>query len=345
MVGIDGLSFDEPGVGAMGGSAAADPMVHSLAVGVTMNVTMKRFFTPLAVVALPLLGGCTSVSGIDDYVFDGVGGGGAAHSGGGGSAGSSSGTGGAGGDGGDGGDGGEGGGSCPEQVIPFPATDLDHLVPAGVSFVHVKAWGGGGNQECDNDSGFGGVGGFTEAIFPVTPGAPLIVIVGRRKMSQPRTPTELVSFGFPGLGAGGLSGVFTGPAPLAANDQGRALIIAGGGGGAGALAENCNHGYPGNHPDFAGGQVGTMLGDNGNININSGGGGFEGGNGGTGDIDAGYGGSHHVATTALDSNVEYSTTGALSPPQVLDTDYADDAGKMEEPGRVVLRYSCSEPAL
>ncbi len=304
---------------------------------------MLRLTLRLTVFPLALLCSCTSISGVDNYVFDGIGGSGATHAGGGGSGGTgANGGGGEGGKGGEGGEGGDGGASCTDERILFPTTDFDHVVPPDVSFLHVKAWGGGGNQECTNDSGRGGVGGFTEAIFTVTPGTPLIVIVGRRKTGSALTTEEQQSFGFPGQGAGGLSGLFEGPAPLAHTERSRALIIAGGGGGAGALAENCNHGHPGNSPTNAGGQL-TMLGDKGNININSGGGGYAGGNGGSGNIDPGFGGTWYVKGTALSSSEQWGEAGDLTVPGSFDPDYEGDAGAQEKPGLVVLHYLCDEP--
>ncbi|MBW2453580.1 MAG: hypothetical protein JRI68_03680 [Deltaproteobacteria bacterium] len=287
---------------------------------------MIRLGKVLVIATLPLLFGCGGKATVDVPLATGSGG-----------------TGGQAGGGGAGANGGEGGGtSCTDVLLSFTETDLDHAVPAGVSYLHAKAWGGGGNQECFNDTGFGGVGGFTEAIFPVTPGTPLIVIVGGRKLIDPLSPEEQVTLGFPGQGAGGLSGLFEGPGPIDDGDRDRALIIAGGGGGAGALAQNCSHGHPGNHPTMAGGQP-TMLGQAGNIMVNSGGGGYEGGKGGVTDMDPGWGGTGFVQDSALASILESSETGAFDPPAVTDPDYDGEAGMQERPGLVVLSYLCDGP--
>ena len=186
------------------------------------------------------------------------------------------------------------------------------------------------------------MGGFTEAVFSVTPGEPLTVLVGGRKTFEDLTAAEQLSLGFPGRGAGGLSGIFTGAQPLTADSYDRALIIAGGGGGAGALGGDCNHGHPGNHPTQAGGQS-TMLGENGNIHINSGGGGYRGGDGGATDMIAGKGGTGHVAATALASNMQNGGTGNLTPPRAGDPDYQSETAMQERPGLVVMHFLCDGP--
>lgn len=215
-------------------------------------------------------------------------------------------------------------------------------MPPGVSFLHAKAWGGGGNQECTN-GGSGGVGGFTEAVLAVTPGDPLVIIVGGRKMST-LNDLEKVMLGFPGIGAGGLSGVFQGPGPIDQTSGALALIIAGGGGGA-ALGTPCAHGNPGNHLTLAGTQA-DMLGANGTAGMNyrnSGGGGFKGGDAGSADDQAGKGGKQRVAPAALDSVVLWSEPGDLFPPRLTDPDYVGAAGVQEQRGRVVLHFLCEAP--
>lgn len=56
------------------------------------------------------------------------------------------------------------------------------IVPAGVTRMHVRLWGGGGGgggAYSDGGAGSGGAGGgFTEGIFPVTPNASIFVTIG-----------------------------------------------------------------------------------------------------------------------------------------------------------------------
>ncbi len=300
--------------------------------------------TTLVVVALSVLSGCTSLSGLDDKVFD-LADAGDGQAGSGGSAGTG-GSAGAGGDGGDGGAGGAGGG-CTDQMVEFSDTTYGLVVPAGVSWLHAKAWGGGGNDECDTaGTGTGGVGGFTEAVFQVTPGDPLSVVVGKRKLPDPLTLEEQRAMGFPGVGAGGLSGVFSGGEMVVADDLLRALIIAGGGGGAGNYQGTCEPAGAGNAP-VSGGQSGTMLGEDGS-DLNSGGGGYEGGNAGDDQTvvpHAGFGGKGFVHSSARTPGVDpaFEQSGSHLPPGIDDDDWADGAGAPETPGRVVLRFYCSEP--
>jgi len=296
--------------------------------------------------ALPLLCGCTALSGLDDKVFDlapqgqtGAGGTGTGGDGGGISDGG-------GGEGGDGGEGGAGGG-CTDQVIAFSATDTNHVVPEGMSYVHIKAWGAGGNEECLNMSpdGHGGVGGFTEAVFEVTPGTTLAIIVGDRRTFSALDDAFRRESGFPGRGAGGLSGVFDAPAPEKGTERNGAILIAGGGGGAGVVdgpPSNCKPGGTGNHPTEAGGQVDTMLGQDGSRDINSGGGGWEGGTGGLTDLVAGAGGTGWIRPDGQLGQMLYREKCAPLPPGNLDDDWDGAAGAQENPGRVVLRYYCDE---
>ncbi|MBW2453292.1 MAG: hypothetical protein JRI68_02225 [Deltaproteobacteria bacterium] len=304
---------------------------------------MSGWLRAVVIGSLPLLCGCTSLSGIDDKVFD------LADAG----AGEQDGGGGAGADGGDGGDAFDGG-SCSDPVLVFTESAFQQVVPDKMHYLHAKAWGAGGNTECNHipDDGAGGVGGFTEAIFAVNPGEPLIVIVGGRRLAA-LTPQEQIDFGFPGRGAGGLSGVFEGPPPLGEGDQLRALIIAGGGGGAGvdapdggATGNDCHPGGTGNHTDSGG--AGSMLGENGDEDINSGGGGYQGGK--AGDMQSqdeadwgGFGGTGYVRAGALSERMGSVERSAPLPPGSDDEDWEPPAGVQEKPGRVVLRFYCSQP--
>ena len=99
---------------------------------------------------------------------------------------------------------------CAE--IDFTMTETQELfeVPANVRYMHVKAWGAGGNGELGCSYGNGGRGGYSEAVFEVVPGTSLIVIVGKRGRAG-MTGEEIVRFGFGNWGGGGLSGIFLGP--------------------------------------------------------------------------------------------------------------------------------------
>lgn len=235
-------------------------------------------------------------------------------------------------------------GACAETAFKLTETQVSFKVPKSGRFMHVKAWGAGGNGEGQCKTSDGGPGGYSEAVFAVDgrliyPGAPLIVIVGKRGRSG-MTGEQRLKFGFGNWGGGGLSGVFTGGSTITAKSSGRALIIAGGGGSAGA--PGCHPGGPGNHPK-AGGQS-TMLGGAGADGINGGGGGYAGGTGGA-KGEAGLGGSGFVSKTAKRSRLLYAAVGAGLPPHTKDSDYDGTAGKTEQSGRIVIRFVCSEPAV
>jgi len=231
-------------------------------------------------------------------------------------------------------------GGVPRTDITYHLTETREVfpVPDDVGFMHVKAWGSGGNGEqgCmpDGTEPNGGPGGFSEAIFEVTPGEPLIVFVGWRAQLS-TTDAEIMRYGFPAPGGGGLSGVFSGQDPVSATDRDRAMIIAGGGGSAGA--PGCLPGGAGNHRN-AGGED-TMQGSRGGDDINGGGGGYHGGRGGArGEI--GRGGTGYVSEAALESAILSSEPGVnVDPPRTDDPDYVDDAGASETQGHVVIRFS------
>jgi len=234
---------------------------------------------------------------------------------------------------------GEGGSaeSCGNATFELTETQEVFYVPESVSYMHVKAWGAGANGEGQCSFDDSGLGGFTEAVFPVTPGMPLIVIVGQRGRAG-MEGEDYIKFGFGDWGGGGLSGVFLGPELIDETSSDRALIIAGGGGSAGA--PGCHPGGTGNHPD-AGGRT-TMLGGPGADEINGGGGGLEGGLGGAKGEGA-LGGTGFVAEGAEWSEMLYSEPGSEFPPRTDDPDYTDDAGQGETAGRVVIHFSCAPP--
>lgn len=213
-------------------------------------------------------------------------------------------------------------------------------MPQLARYMHVKAWGAGGNQEgqCGSQED-AGIGGYSEAAFEVLPGADLIIIVGKRGKAG-LAGEEIMRFGFGNWGGGGLSGVFRGPTTITDQDCSKALIIAGGGGSAGA--PGCHPGGTGNHP-AAGGEP-TMQGGAGADGINGGGGGCVGGSGGA-KGEAGKGGAGFVDPSALKSVMLHSDPGSGAPPKTTDPDYDGKAGTAEQSGRVVLHFVCSVPPI
>jgi hypothetical protein len=236
-------------------------------------------------------------------------------------------------------DAGEDGTVCGTASFDLSETQELLTVPSNVSYMHVKAWGAGGNGEGQCPVEDGGIGGYSEAVFQVLPGTNLIVIVGQRGKAG-MTGEQLFKFGFGQWGGGGLSGVFSGTDPIDESSNARALVIAGGGGG--ASAPGCHPAGTGNHPS-AGGQT-TMQGSSGTDDVNSGGGGYLGGTGG-GHLEGGKGGTGFVAPSAIDSKMEYVEPESVKPPNTDDPDYDGIAGGVEKNGRVVIHFSCTGPVI
>jgi hypothetical protein len=231
-------------------------------------------------------------------------------------------------------------GSCASASYKVTETQETFTVLSNARYMHVKAWGAGGNGEgqCTptDDSG---LGGYSEGVFKVTGGTSYIIIVGKRGRAG-MSGEDRMRFGFGDWGGGGLSGVFRGGAKITSADSSRALIIAGGGGSAGA--PGCHLGGTGNHPS-AGGQS-TMQGGVGADEINGGGGGYVGGSGGA-KGEAAKGGTGFVDSSAISSNKLYAQPGSGLPPKTTDKDYDGEAGKGEQSGRVVLHFTCTIPSL
>ena len=232
---------------------------------------------------------------------------------------------------------------CAETHFPLSETEEHFVVPDNARYMHVKAWGSGGNGEgqCGTPDTEGGLGGYSEAVFEVAPGTPLVVIVGE----PGRAGDPEMRFGFGNRGGGGLSGVFLGPDTITPTDYDLALIIAGGGGS--ASVPTCLPGGTGNHTDpaIAGGMpdmesgVGTDP-----DGILGGGAGYRGGTGG--DIcTPGKGGTGYIAPEALPehSQMLFSQPGAGIPPKTDDDDYLAPTGETESPGQVVIRFICTLP--
>jgi hypothetical protein len=228
---------------------------------------------------------------------------------------------------------------CEEVVSTVTETQEVFTVPPNVRYMHVKAWGAGGNGEGQCAFDDSGLGGFAEAVFEVDPGDPLVIIVGKRGRAG-MSGEERVRFGFGDWGGGGLSGVFRGPDLITADDRDRALVIAGGGGSAGA--PGCHPGGTGNHPSAGG--MPSMQGGPGGDDINGGGGGYEGGAGGARGEPA-RGGTGYVSSEALDFRLLCSEPGSGRPPRTDDADYDGVAGSGEASGLVITRFVCEEPPL
>lgn len=162
-------------------------------------------------------------------------------------------------------------GSSTTVTTPYDTAGTDtYTVPAGITSITVKAWGGGGaggngDGGTTGTGGNGGGGGYAKAVLSVTPGETLDVTVG-----SGGADSGTVSSG--GGNGGGFSAV---------QRSGTYLIQAGGGGGGGGARGN-NNGNGG-----AGGAGGGATAVNGSQGSSSGGGG-------------GYGGSTTLTGTPSD---------------------------------------------
>jgi hypothetical protein len=235
-------------------------------------------------------------------------------------------------------------GYCIELDRTFSETQELFTIPAGVRYMHVKAWGAGGNEEhlpgtCPGIVDDGGLGGYSEAVFEVSPGTDLIFIVG--KLGRAGVSEEdRIRFGFGNWGGGGLTGVFLGPTLINETDLSTALIIAGGGGGSGG--DCANPAGTGNSAE-SGGQP-TMQGGAGADDVNGGGGGYHGGTGGERG-GPGMGGEGFVAESAIESIMKHSEPGAGVPPDTDDEDYDGTAGSYEQNGLLIIRFVCTVPPI
>ncbi|NMC71329.1 MAG: hypothetical protein GYA57_14860 [Myxococcales bacterium] len=238
--------------------------------------------------------------------------------------------------------------ACGTGDFSFENTQEAYTAPLGARYMYIKAWGAGANGEtldCSFPSD-GGLGGYTEAVYELlaTP-PPFIVIVGGPGSAG---RAGAMQFGWGSDGGGGLSGVFIGPDPVGPDDQDKALVIAGGGGGA---WPGCHPGGTGNHPTAAGGESSMLggLGRSGDIGVNGGGGGYHGGTGGArGEV--GKGGTGFVdddrpGMRLVRHRILYSEPGSGAVPNNTDPDYLAGTGICEAPGHVVIHFTCEEPPL
>ncbi|SDO25827.1 conserved repeat domain-containing protein, partial [Polaromonas sp. JS666] len=146
--------------------------------------------------------------------------------------------------------------------ITYSGADQTFTVPANITSVYIKAWGGGGggsNQAYYANQYGGGGGGFAEGTLAVTGGSSLGVRVG----GGGRIDDTVGVYGGGGAGGtgqatanggsgGGLSGVFVGT-----YTQANARVIAGGGGGS---SPGGDVGTPGGGGGGGGGLNGGTLG-------------------------------------------------------------------------------------
>lgn len=169
--------------------------------------------------------------------------------------------------------------------------DTNIIVPAGVNYMYAKVWaggGGGGSFGGWSRGSYGGAGGHSRGIIPVTPGETLAIRVPRGGYNRPESTGAPYGGGAKtsgsgdnqyGGGGGGYCGIFRSGSPL---------LMAGGGGGGGSVSgrEQWSHGGGG----------GGLTGEKGLSNENyawAGGGGTQtaGGAGGTGSVNNGQAGS------------------------------------------------------
>ncbi|TNF30989.1 MAG: hypothetical protein EP329_12940, partial [Deltaproteobacteria bacterium] len=133
-------------------------------------------------------------------------------------------------------------GASGSQAFAHTGAAQQFTVPADVTEVTVRAWGAGGGGGSATP---GAAGGYAQATLSVTQGDVLTVVVGGRGIAQAvgdgAIPGGYGGGGYSGVpytveiggSGGGLSGVFSGSAPLTfdATGQSRAIVIAGGGAG------------------------------------------------------------------------------------------------------------------
>lgn len=178
-----------------------------------------------------------------------------------------------------------GGGCISENSTVFDTAGADtYVVPAGVTSITVKMWGGGGGGGAGSTNGDGGAGGgagYVESTLAVTPSETLNIYVGSAGGGGT----------YPGTSGGGGGG--GGHSEI--NRSGTNLLIAAGGGGGGG-GDNSS-GTPGG----AGGAGGGTTGVNGGSS-SSAGGGFAGGASCAGSLcDGGTGGANSGSTGGSES--------------------------------------------
>lgn len=127
-----------------------------------------------------------------------------------------------------------------KYTFAYTGANQTFTVPAGVNWIFVKLWGGGGGAGRAGGWSYGsdgGGGGHVRGLFPVTPASTLVFVVGRggtvvngttQSYGGGGTNGNTTDLNYGGHG-GGYCGVF-----VTSVSQANALAIAGGGGGGGS---------------------------------------------------------------------------------------------------------------
>jgi hypothetical protein len=140
----------------------------------------------------------------------------------------------------------------------YTGANQTFVVPAGVNWIFVKLWGGGGGAGRAGGWSYGadaGGGGHTRGLFAVTPGDTIIMVIGRGGTTVNGTTQSYGGGGTNGSGSdnsyaghgGGYCGMFSSNSV----SQATALAIAGGGGGGGS-----SRAWFGNYGGAGGGLIG-----------------------------------------------------------------------------------------
>lgn len=151
-----------------------------------------------------------------------------------------------------------GGMNCTGGTSYTSSGNTSYVVPAGVTEITVKAWGGGGGSSgagWNALGGDGGGGGYASSILTVTPGETLTVSVGGGGGGGGALG------GCCGQGMGGAGGGYS----SILRGTTRLIIAPGGGGGGGGNKESAgaNGGAGGGTSGVAGGSVGATIGGGG----------------------------------------------------------------------------------
>lgn len=244
--------------------------------------------------------------------------------------------------------GGGGTGKTLRNIYYHTGADQSFTVPTGVTSILVKLWGAGGGGH-NPANGYGGCGGYTTAVIPVTAGQVYPIVVGGPGVYG-AFGASARPYGYAGIGyannsfagdnecwsGGGLTGIF-----LTSISQANARAIAGGGGGAadGYTYSGLERGANGNDLSHSGNNPTTstlqgMDGVAGNGSQGGGGGGYHGGGAGPtygqqrggGTYYGGEGGSGYAYGSATSVTISASADGTTTPPNTSDADYVAGIG-------------------
>lgn len=184
-----------------------------------------------------------------------------------------------------------------QTIYGYTGSSQTYTVPAGVTSIRVKIWGGGGGAAANisGSYGSGGGAGFVQTDVPVTPGETLTIIVGQGGAGWNSTegyagaayPNGGAATNFGG-GGGGRSSV---------TKSGLTLIAAGGGGGGYQFSGNAGIGGVG------GAATGGSGGSSPNNAGGTGGSPSSGGTGGYGTASTGSSGSSQQGGAANGANI------------------------------------------